>query len=303
MRSPMWTGNTCKTKTKSGSAQQGLRLAGYGNIWLTFMMPVNMYAWSKKGRDWKWVALKRSPGEWDSSPSTSWKNWRSDWKKRLRTVFTKHPAFLIMDYYIHPSTYVDENCRIGAGTRIWHFVISWAVPSSAKTVTSGRMWWWRPMWCLAIMCVYRITWVYMKAWSAKMTFSWVCGADQCHQPESAISRKTRIPANPDTKGATIGANATIVCGNEIGRYAFIGAGAVVTKPVPDYALITGNPGRQAGWMSEAGHKLHFDSTHWGPYAPKPIRNTASVAMKWQDYLTMPGWSPVRTPASSIVKAP
>jgi UDP-2-acetamido-3-amino-2,3-dideoxy-glucuronate N-acetyltransferase len=62
------------------------------------------------------------------------------------------------------------------------------------------------------------------------------------------------------RGASIGANATIVCGNEIGEYAFIGAGAVVTKPVPAYALIVGNPGKQTGWMSEYGHKLQFDST-------------------------------------------
>lgn len=78
-------------------------------------------------------------------------------------------------------------------------------------------------------------------------------------PRSAISRKDEFSKTIIRQGATIGANATIVCGNEIGRYAFIGAGAVVTKPVPDYALITGNPGRQTGWMSECGHKLHFEN--------------------------------------------
>jgi UDP-2-acetamido-3-amino-2,3-dideoxy-glucuronate N-acetyltransferase len=77
-------------------------------------------------------------------------------------------------------------------------------------------------------------------------------------PRSAISRKHEFKTTLIKKGATIGANATIVCGHTIGEYAFIGAGAVVTKDVPAYALITGNPGRQAGWMSAYGHKLQFD---------------------------------------------
>ncbi len=77
-------------------------------------------------------------------------------------------------------------------------------------------------------------------------------------PRSAVSRKSEYMQTLVRKGASIGANATIVCGNEIGEYAFIGAGAVITKPVPAYALVIGNPGRQTGWMSEYGHKLKFD---------------------------------------------
>ena len=77
-------------------------------------------------------------------------------------------------------------------------------------------------------------------------------------PRSAISRKNEFAKTHVKKGATIGANATILCGNNIGKYAFIGAGAVVTKPVPDYALVTGNPARQTGWMGQFGHKLNFD---------------------------------------------
>ena len=77
-------------------------------------------------------------------------------------------------------------------------------------------------------------------------------------PRSAISRKNEYLSTKVGKGATIGANATIVCGNAIGAYSFIGAGAVVTKDVPDYALVIGNPSRQTGWMSEYGHKLAFD---------------------------------------------
>jgi len=77
-------------------------------------------------------------------------------------------------------------------------------------------------------------------------------------PRSAINRKSEYAKTLVKKGATIGANATIVCGHDIGRFAFIGAGAVVTKNVPDYALVIGNPARQTGWMSEYGHKLSFD---------------------------------------------
>jgi len=77
-------------------------------------------------------------------------------------------------------------------------------------------------------------------------------------PRSAVSRKHEYLKTYVRRGASIGANATIVCGNEIGEYAFIGAGTVITKPVPAYALVVGNPGKQIGWMSEYGHRLHFD---------------------------------------------
>ena len=78
-------------------------------------------------------------------------------------------------------------------------------------------------------------------------------------PRSAVNRKNEYARTFVRKGATIGANATIVCGHEIGEFSFIGAGAVVTKAVPAYALVIGNPARQAGWMSEYGHKLKFDN--------------------------------------------
>ena len=77
-------------------------------------------------------------------------------------------------------------------------------------------------------------------------------------PRSAVNRKSQYAKTHIGKGATIGANSTIVCGHDIGTYAFIGAGAVVTKSVPDYALLVGNPARQLGWMSEYGHRLHFN---------------------------------------------
>jgi UDP-2-acetamido-3-amino-2,3-dideoxy-glucuronate N-acetyltransferase len=80
-------------------------------------------------------------------------------------------------------------------------------------------------------------------------------------PRSAVNRKNEYLKTQIGRGATIGANATIVCGHRIGQFAFIGAGAVVTRDVPDYALVTGNPARHSGWMSEYGHRLHFDANH------------------------------------------
>ena len=79
-------------------------------------------------------------------------------------------------------------------------------------------------------------------------------------PRSAITRKDQYKKTIVRKGASIGANATIICGNEIGAFAMIGAGAVITKPVPAYALLAGNPARQIGWVSEYGHRLHFDAS-------------------------------------------
>jgi UDP-2-acetamido-3-amino-2,3-dideoxy-glucuronate N-acetyltransferase len=81
-------------------------------------------------------------------------------------------------------------------------------------------------------------------------------------PRSAVNRRDQYAKTHVGKGASIGANATIVCGHDIGKFAFIGAGAVVTKNVPDYALLVGNPARQLGWMSEYGHRLEFDASGW-----------------------------------------
>lgn len=166
-----------------------------------------------------------------------------------------------MSFFAHPSSYIDEGCHIGDGTKIWHFchIMGGAVIGSdchigqnvvvAGTVKLGNK---------------------VRVQNNVSIYDGVICEDDVFlgpsmvltnviNPRSAISRKHEFKTTIIRKGATIGANATIVCGNEIGRYAFVGAGAVVTKPVPDYALVTGNPGRQTGWMSEAGHKLHFDA--------------------------------------------
>lgn len=166
-----------------------------------------------------------------------------------------------MSFFIHPSSVVDEQVIIGAGTHIWHFshVMSGAVIGCncnlGQNVVIGRG--------VILGDNVRIqnnVSVYESVVCEDEVFIGPSAVlTNVINPRSAISRKHEFRPTILRKGATIGANATIVCGNEIGRYAFIGAGAVVTKSVPDYALIVGNPGRQIGWMSEYGHRLSFDT--------------------------------------------
>lgn len=168
-----------------------------------------------------------------------------------------------MDFYAHPSSYIDEGCRIGTGTKIWHFchIMSGAVIGNNCHIGQN-----------VVVAPKVILGNNVRVQNNVSIYEGVICEDDVFlgpsmvltnviNPRSAISRKHEFRQTLIRKGATIGANATIVCGNEIGRYAFIGAGAVVTKPVPDYALITGNPGRQTGWMSEAGHKLSFGADY------------------------------------------
>ena len=159
-----------------------------------------------------------------------------------------------MSYYVHPSSVIDDNCTIGDGTKIWHFshVMSGAVIGnncnlgqnvvvSPKVILGNNVSIYE-----GVICEDDV----FLGPSAVLT--------NVINPRSAVSRKTEYKTTLIKKGASIGANATIVCGHTIGEYAFIGAGAVVTKDVPAYALIVGNPGRQTGWMSEYGQKLLFD---------------------------------------------
>lgn len=166
-----------------------------------------------------------------------------------------------MPYYAHPSSYIDEPCQIGEGTKIWHFchVMSGAV--IGKDCHIGQN---------VVIAPNVILGNNVRIQNNVSVYEGVICEDDVFlgpsmvltnviNPRSAISRKHEFRQTIIRKGATIGANATIVCGNEIGRYAFIGAGAVVTKPVPDYALVIGNPARQTGWISEAGHRLDFNA--------------------------------------------
>jgi len=164
-----------------------------------------------------------------------------------------------MNYYVHPTAVIDEGCSIGSGTMIWHFshIMPGAVIGNDCSLGQNVM--------VSSKVVLGNN---VKVQNNVSIYEGVICEDDVFlgpsvvltnviNPRSAVSRKSEYKATHIKKGASIGANATIICGNTIGEYAFIGAGTVVTKDVPAYALITGNPGRQTGWMSELGHKLKF----------------------------------------------
>jgi UDP-2-acetamido-3-amino-2,3-dideoxy-glucuronate N-acetyltransferase len=168
-----------------------------------------------------------------------------------------------MNYYAHPSAIIDENCTIGEGTKIWHFshVMAGAVIGSNCNLGQN-----------VVVSPKVVLGNNVRVQNNVSIYEGVICEDDVFlgpsmvltnviNPRSAISRKEEFKKTFIKKGASIGANATIVCGNTIGTFAFIGAGAVVTKDVPPYALIVGNPGRQKGWMSEYGQKLHFDESN------------------------------------------
>lgn len=164
-----------------------------------------------------------------------------------------------MSYFAHPSAIIDDNCEIGEGTKIWHF--SHIMPGSkiGMGCNIGQN---------VVISPDVILGNNVKVQNNVSIYTGVVCEDDVFlgpscvftnviNPRSAINRKNEYAKTIVGKGATIGANATIVCGHNIGAYAFIGAGAVVTKDTPAYALVIGNPARQTGWMSEYGHKLIF----------------------------------------------
>ncbi len=165
------------------------------------------------------------------------------------------------NYFKHESAYVDEGCVIGAGTKIWHFshimsncVIGECCNIGQNVVVSPDVKLGRNVKIQNNVSVY--TGVICEDdvfLGPSMVFTNVIN------PRSAVARKNEYRPTILHRGASVGANATIVCGNEIGEYAMIGAGAVITKPVPAYALVVGNPARQIGWVSEYGHRLNFNS--------------------------------------------
>lgn len=164
------------------------------------------------------------------------------------------------EYFAHSSAIVDDGCQVGAGTKIWHFshimpgcIIGKNCNIGQNVVISPKVVLGNNVRIQNNVSVYEGVICEDDVFlGPSMVFTNVIN------PRSAVSRKHEYLKTLVKKGASIGANATIVCGNEIGEYAFIGAGAVVTKPVPAYALVIGNPARQSGWMSEYGHKLKFD---------------------------------------------
>jgi len=162
-----------------------------------------------------------------------------------------------LPYFVHESSYVDEGCRIGAGTKIWHFshIMSGAVIGERCNIGQN-----------VVISPDVVLGNNVKVQNNVSIYTGVileddvfCGPSMVFtnvvNPRSAVSRKDEYRETLVKRGASIGANSTIVCGHTIGAYAFIGAGAVVTKDIPDYALIVGNPGRVSGWMCECGVKL------------------------------------------------
>ncbi len=167
-----------------------------------------------------------------------------------------------MDYFAHESAVIDEGATIGSGTRIWHFshimsdceigvgcnigqnvVVSPGVKLGKNVKIQNNVSLYTGVRCEDDVFL-----------GPSMVFT------NINNPRSAIVRRDCYTETLVKKGASIGANATIICGNTIGEYAFIGAGSVVTKDVPSYALVIGNPARHVGWMSEYGHKLEFDGS-------------------------------------------
>jgi len=163
-------------------------------------------------------------------------------------------------YFAHATAVIDEGCQIGAGTKIWHF--SHIMPNckigddcniGQNVVISPDVVLGKNVKVQNNVSIYTgVTCEEDVFLGPSMVFTNVTN------PRSAVNRKNQYARTVVKKGASIGANATIICGHDIGEYAFVGAGAVVTKNVPGYALVIGNPAKQNGWMSEFGHKLNFD---------------------------------------------
>ncbi len=164
------------------------------------------------------------------------------------------------NFFAHNTAVIDDNCSIGSGTKIWHFshLMSGCVVGDDCTIGQN-----------VVIGTDVILGNNIKVQNNVSIYTGVICEDDVFlgpsmvftnviNPRSAISRKDQFLKTQVGLGATIGANATIVCGHDIGKYAFIGAGAVVTKAVPAYALLVGNPAKQIGWMSEYGHRLDFN---------------------------------------------
>lgn len=164
------------------------------------------------------------------------------------------------DFFAHETATVDAGCQIGAGTKIWHYSHIMSGCTLGERCNIGQN---------VVISPNVILGNNVKVQNNVSVYTGVtcdddvflgpsCVFTNVTNPRSAINRKSEYAKTYVGKGATIGANATIVCGHDIGEYAFIGAGAVVTKTVPPYALLVGNPARQIGWMSEYGHRLEFN---------------------------------------------
>ena len=162
-----------------------------------------------------------------------------------------------MSYFAHKTAVIDEGCKIGKGTKIWHFSHVMSNSVLGENCNLGQN---------VVVSPEVVLGKNVKVQNNVSIYSGVSCEDDVFlgpsmvftnvsNPRSGVNRRGKYSKTMVKKGASIGANATIVCGNNIGKYAFIGAGSVVTKDVPAYALLVGNPARQIGWMSEYGERL------------------------------------------------
>ncbi len=163
------------------------------------------------------------------------------------------------NYFAHETAVIDSGCEIGNGVRIWHFSHIMPRCKIGEDCNIGQN---------VVVSPDVVLGRNVKVQNNVSIYTGVICEDDVFlgpsmvftnvvNPRSAIKRRDQYLETHVRRGASIGANATIICGNEIGEFAFIGAGAVITKPVPAYALVVGNPARQVGWMSEYGHRLEF----------------------------------------------
>jgi UDP-2-acetamido-3-amino-2,3-dideoxy-glucuronate N-acetyltransferase len=163
-------------------------------------------------------------------------------------------------YFLHESSFIDENCEVGEGTKIWHFSHIMSGCKIGRNCNIGQN---------VVVSPGVVLGNNVKVQNNVSIYTGVICEDDVFlgpsmvftnitNPRSAVIRRDQYEKTIVRRGATIGANATIVCGNNIGEFAFIGAGAVITKEVPAYALLVGNPAKQIGWMSEYGHRLRFN---------------------------------------------
>ena len=167
------------------------------------------------------------------------------------------------NYFSHPTAVIDEGCTIGTGTKIWHFSHVMKDCAIGNNCNLGQN---------VVVSPGVVLGTNVKVQNNVSIYTGVICEDDVFlgpsmvftniiNPRSAVIRRDQYVETRVEKGASIGANATVICGNTIGAYALIGAGAVITKDVPPYALIVGNPGKQIGWVSAYGHRLHFDDNH------------------------------------------
>jgi len=163
-------------------------------------------------------------------------------------------------YFAHETAVIDDNCNIGNGTKIWHFSHIMSNCTLGENCNIGQN---------VVVSPQVVLGKNVKVQNNVSIYTGVICEDDVFlgpsmvftnviNPRSAVNRKNEYMITTVKKGASIGANATIVCGNDIGEYAFIGAGAVVVKEIKPYALVVGNPSKQIGWISEYGHRLQFN---------------------------------------------